>query len=46
MRWAGADRTISPYAIAGRRMALSALQPLMVEFIDALARSAIMAGRH
>ncbi len=41
MRWAGADRTISPYAIAGRRMALSALQPLMVEFIDTLAR-----GRH
>ncbi len=35
---AGADRTISPYAIAGRRMALSALQPLMVEFIDTLAR--------
>ncbi len=41
MRRAGADRTISPYAIAGRRMALSALQPLMVEFIDALA-----SGRH
>jgi len=41
MRRAGADRTISPYSIAGRRMALSALQPLMVEFIDALA-----SGRH
>ena len=41
MRRAGADRTISPYAMAGRRMALSALQPLMVEFIDALA-----SGRH
>jgi len=38
---AGADRAISPYAIAGRRMALSALQPLVVEFIDTLAR-----GRH
>jgi voltage-gated potassium channel len=38
MRRAGADRAISPYAIAGRRMALSALQPLVVEFIDALAR--------
>ncbi len=38
---AGADRTISPYTIAGRRMARSALQPLMVEFIDALA-----SGRH
>jgi len=35
---AGADRAISPYAIAGRRMALSALQPLVVEFIDTLAR--------
>jgi voltage-gated potassium channel len=34
---AGADRTISPYSIAGRRMALSALQPLVVEFIDTLA---------
>lgn len=38
---AGADRAISPYSIAGRRMALAALQPLMVEFIDTLAR-----GRH
>jgi len=35
---AGADRAISPYAIAGRRMALSALQPLVVEFIDTLVR--------
>jgi voltage-gated potassium channel len=35
---AGADRTISPYTISGRRMALSALQPLVVEFIDTLAR--------
>ncbi len=41
MHRAGADRTISPYAIAGRRMALSVLQPLMVEFIDTLAT-----GRH
>jgi voltage-gated potassium channel len=38
---AGADRVISPYSIGGRRMALSALQPLMVDFIDTLA-----AGRH
>jgi voltage-gated potassium channel len=38
---AGADRVISPYRIGGRRMALSALQPLMVDFIDTLA-----AGRH
>jgi voltage-gated potassium channel len=37
MTRAGADRTISPYAMAGRRMALSALQPLVVEFIDTLA---------
>jgi voltage-gated potassium channel len=37
MARAGADRTVSPYAIAGRRMALSALQPLIVEFMDSLA---------
>jgi voltage-gated potassium channel len=41
MRRAGADRVISPYSIGGRRMALSALQPLMVDFIDTLA-----AGHH
>ena len=41
MARAGADRTISPYSIAGRRMALSVLQPLMGEFIDTLAT-----GRH
>lgn len=34
---AGADRVISPYAISGRRMALSALQPNVVDFIDTLA---------
>jgi len=34
---AGADRVISPYSIGGRRMALSALQPLVVDFIDTLA---------
>ncbi|UCH86282.1 MAG: potassium channel protein [Dehalococcoidia bacterium] len=38
---AGADRVISPYSIGGRRMALSALQPLVVDFIDTLAT-----GRH
>jgi voltage-gated potassium channel len=38
---AGADRVISPYSIGGRRMALSALQPLVLDFIDTLA-----AGRH
>jgi voltage-gated potassium channel len=41
VRRAGADRVISPYSIGGRRMALTALQPLMLDFIDTLA-----AGRH
>ncbi len=36
-RRAGADRVISPYAISGRRMALSAIQPNIVDFIDTLA---------
>jgi len=36
MRRAGADRVISPYKIGGRRMALSALQPLVLDFIDTL----------
>jgi voltage-gated potassium channel len=36
VRRAGADRVISPYSLAGRRMALSALQPLMVDFFDVL----------
>jgi voltage-gated potassium channel len=33
---AGADRVISPYLIGGRRMALTALQPLVVDFVDTL----------
>ncbi len=37
VRRAGADRVISPYSLAGRRMALSALQPLTVDFFDVLA---------
>jgi voltage-gated potassium channel len=37
VRRAGADRVISPYTISGRRMALSALQPAIVDFIDTLA---------
>lgn len=37
MLQAGANRVISPYVLAGRRMALSALQPLTVDFIDVLA---------
>lgn len=36
-RRAGADRIISPYAISGRRMALSAIQPNIVDFMDTLA---------
>ena len=34
---AGANRVFSPYIIAGRQMALSALHPVVVEFIDTLA---------
>lgn len=34
---AGAQRVISPYAIGARRMALSALQPMMADFMDVLA---------
>ena len=34
---AGADRVISPYVLSGRRMALSAIQPNMVDFIETLA---------
>ena len=33
---AGADRVFSPYVTAGRQMALSAIQPMVVEFIDTL----------
>jgi len=34
---AGADRVVSPYGLAGRRMALTALQPLVLDFFDTLA---------
>ncbi len=37
MQRAGADRVFSPYVIAGRQMAVSAMQPVVVEFIDTLA---------
>lgn len=37
MERAGADRVFSPYVTAGRQMANSAMQPMMVEFIDTLA---------
>lgn len=33
---AGATRVISPYMMAGRHMALSALQPMLVDFVDSL----------
>lgn len=36
VRRAGADRVISPYALSGRRMALSAIQPNIVDFMDTL----------
>ncbi len=41
IKLAGARRIICPNAIGARRMALSALQPMMVDFMDALA-----VGRH
>jgi voltage-gated potassium channel len=34
LRRAGADRVISPHAIGGRRMAMLAMRPAVVEFID------------
>jgi voltage-gated potassium channel len=34
---AGANRVFSPYITAGRQMALAAIQPMVVEFIDTLA---------
>ena len=37
VRRAGADRVISPYQLSGRRMALSAVQPNIVDFMDTLA---------
>jgi voltage-gated potassium channel len=36
-RRAGADRVISPYVLSGRRMALSAIQPNLVDFVETLA---------
>ena len=34
LRRAGADRTMSPYRIGGRRMAMLTLRPLVVDFVD------------
>jgi voltage-gated potassium channel len=36
LKQAGADRVLSPYAIAGHRMANLALQPSVVDFFDTL----------
>ena len=36
---AGANRVLSPYRLAGRRMALAAVQPMMVDFLDSLYHS-------
>jgi voltage-gated potassium channel len=35
---AGADRTLSPYAVSGRRLAYLATQPLIVDFLDIVTR--------
>src|SRR5215216_2900326 len=35
---AGADRTLSPYAIGGRRLASLVTQPLVVDFLDIVTR--------
>ena len=35
LRQAGADRVISPYAIAGRHIALAAVQPLLMDIMEA-----------
>jgi len=35
---AGADRTLSPYAVGGRRLAALAKQPLVVDFLDVVTR--------
>ncbi|MBT5775302.1 MAG: potassium channel protein [Dehalococcoidia bacterium] len=37
MKSAGANRVVSPYQIAGRRMALAIVQPLVLDFVDVLA---------
>lgn len=35
---AGADRTLSPYAVGGRRLASLATQPLIIDFLDVVTR--------
>jgi len=34
LRRAGADRVISPHRISGRRMAMAAMRPLVIDFLD------------
>jgi voltage-gated potassium channel len=34
LKRAGADRTMSPYGIGGRRLAMMTLKPLVIDFID------------
>jgi voltage-gated potassium channel len=41
---AGADRVISPHQMGGRRMAVSALQPVLLDFIDIVAAGTQSAG--
>jgi voltage-gated potassium channel len=38
LEMAGADRTLSPYAVGGRRLASLATQPLVVDFLDIVTR--------
>lgn len=44
MRAAGANRIVSPYRLAGRRMALTAVQPLLLDFVDRLSNQGGPAG--
>jgi len=39
LRMAGADRVISPYFIAGRRMAAMALRPIAIDYLDMVMHS-------
>ena len=38
LEMAGADRTLSPYAVGGRRLASLATQPFIVDFLDIVTR--------
>jgi voltage-gated potassium channel len=38
LEMAGADRTLSPYAVGGRRLASLATQPMIVDFLDIVTR--------